>query len=310
MLGRIAPSRGHPETRPRGQSPIERAFVLHASRFARGSRPRRAGNRNPRYQSPRTARTPPRSCEWSRPDGSARRRTVGRRAAARRALDRASSREPICAVCSMPRAAPRRCADAAEAMRCASIRPRSTCTASRRWLGAVARCSTTTLDHAANVLARALDEWRGPALQDLRHVPLLHLEGIRLDELRLATIEARMAAELATGGHVMAVSALQRLVEEHPYREHLRALLMLALYRSGRQVEALRTYQGARVALAEVGVEPGPELRELDEWISCDDPRLRAPVASSTDRCRRTSVPRGRRRRGRRSVGRVRDLRG
>ena len=76
----------------------------------------------------------------------------------------------------------------------------------------------------------------------------------------------------------MAVSALQRLVEEHPYREHLRALLMLALYRSGRQVEALRTYQGARVALAEVGVEPGPELRELDEWISCDDPRLRVPA--------------------------------
>jgi hypothetical protein len=76
----------------------------------------------------------------------------------------------------------------------------------------------------------------------------------------------------------MAVSALQRLVEEQPYREHLRALLMLALYRSGRQVEALRAYQGARVALAEVGVEPGAELRELDEWISSDDPRLRVPV--------------------------------
>ena len=146
----------------------------------------------------------------------------------------------------------------------------------------LARCGSEMLDddprRAANLLATALDEWRGPALQDLRHVPRLHLEGIRLDELRLATIEARLAAELATGGHVMAVSALQRQVEEHPYREHLRALLMLALYRSGRQVEALRSFQGARAALAEVGVEPGPELRELDEWISCDDPRLRVPA--------------------------------
>ena len=74
---------------------------------------------------------------------------------------------------------------------------------------------------AADLCARALDEWRGPALQDVRHVPALFLEAERLDELRLATIEARLGAELAVGGHVMAVGPLQRLVDEHPYREQL-----------------------------------------------------------------------------------------
>ena len=149
-----------------------------------------------------------------------------------------------------------------------SIRPRSTCIASRRWLGAAPRCSRTILVTRRTCSRRALDEWRGPALQDVRHVPHLQLEAIRLDELRLATIEARLAAELATGGHVMAVSALQRLVEEHPYREHLRALLMLALYRSGRQVEALRTYQGARVALGRgrCGTRSrAPRARRMDQ---------------------------------------------
>src|SRR5829696_163981 len=85
---------------------------------------------------------------------------------------------------------------------------------------------------ASDLFAEALDQWRGPALQDVRQVPALSLEAHRLDELRLTAIEARMAGELATGGHVMATGVLQRLVVDHPYREHLQELLMLALYRS------------------------------------------------------------------------------
>jgi DNA-binding SARP family transcriptional activator len=76
---------------------------------------------------------------------------------------------------------------------------------------------------AADLCARALDQWRGPALHDVRHVPALYLEAERLDELRLATIEARIAAELEMGGHALVVGRLQRLVDEHPYRERLRA---------------------------------------------------------------------------------------
>jgi DNA-binding SARP family transcriptional activator len=133
---------------------------------------------------------------------------------------------------------------------------------------------------AADLCARALDQWRGPALQDVRHVSALYLEAERLDELRLATIEARLFAELDVGGHGMAVSSLQRLVDEHPYRERLRGLLMLALYRSGRQVEALRAYRAGYQALAEIGVRPGPELRALEEAISRDDPGLSQPTAS------------------------------
>ena len=86
----------------------------------------------------------------------------------------------------------------------------------------------------------------------------------RLDELRLATIEARLSAELEMGGHGMVVGSLQRLVDEHPYRERLRGLLMVALYRSGRQVEARRAYRAGYRALAEIGVRPGHELRTLE----------------------------------------------
>ncbi len=121
---------------------------------------------------------------------------------------------------------------------CRSTPPRSTCTgSSSSWPRAALPTSPRA---AADLCARALDEWRGPALQDVRHVPALYLEAERLDELRLATIEARIACELEMGGHALVVGRLQRLVEEHPYRERLRGLLMLALYRSGRQVEARR----------------------------------------------------------------------
>ena len=121
---------------------------------------------------------------------------------------------------------------------------------------------------AALLLGRALDEWRGPALQDVRHIASLRLEALRLDELRLEAVEAHMAAELATGRHSLAVDHLQRLVGKHPYRQELQVLLVLALCRSGRHVEALRSYNTALAALAEIGVEPRAELRELDASIS------------------------------------------
>jgi DNA-binding SARP family transcriptional activator len=135
---------------------------------------------------------------------------------------------------------------------------------------------------AADLFARALDEWRGPALQDVRQVPALYLEAQRLDELRLATIEARMSAELDVSGHGLVVGSLQRMVDEHPYRERLLGLLMLALYRSGRQVEALRAYRSGYRALSEIGVQPGRELRALGEAISRGDPDLDRPTASVT----------------------------
>jgi DNA-binding SARP family transcriptional activator len=130
---------------------------------------------------------------------------------------------------------------------------------------------------AADLSARALDEWRGSALQDVRQVPSLYIEAERLDELRLTTIESRMAAEIHAGSHLMAVGSLQRLVDEHPLREQLRALLMLALYRSGRQAEALRAYQAGHAALAEIGLRPGRDLRDLEEAIAREDPSLLAP---------------------------------
>ncbi len=147
--------------------------------------------------------------------------------------------------------------------------------------------------HAADLCARALDQWRGPALQDVRHVPILYLEAQRLDELRLATIEARFGAELEMGAAGMVVGSLQRLVDECPFRERLRELLMVALFRSGRQVEALRVYRDGYRALAEIGVRPGRQLRELQEAISREDAALHPPTrsargiprASAADRC-------------------------
>jgi len=143
--------------------------------------------------------------------------------------------------------------------------------------------SETEPARASDLFAKALDEWHGPALQDVRQVPELDLEAHHLEELHLTSIEGRLTAELAIGGHVMAIGVLQRLVDEHPYREHLRSLLMLALYRSGRQVEALRCFQSARHALAEIGVQPSADLRRLEAAIINDDAALRLPEPASED---------------------------
>jgi hypothetical protein len=98
---------------------------------------------------------------------------------------------------------------------------------------------------------------------------------VRLEELRLAALESRIDADLALGRHLDLVGELQGLLVEHPLRERLRGQLMLALYRTGRQAEALEAYrEGRRVFVEELGIEPGPALQELEGAILRQDPQL------------------------------------
>jgi WD40 repeat protein/DNA-binding SARP family transcriptional activator len=129
------------------------------------------------------------------------------------------------------------------------------------------------LAHGAPREALAL--WRGPPLDDVADEPFAAGEIRRLEELRLAAIEQAMDSDLAAGRHRELVGELDVLVGEHPLHERFHAQLMLALYRSGRQAEALATYRRARAALVDqIGVEPGPALRELHEAILRQDPSL------------------------------------
>ena len=131
-------------------------------------------------------------------------------------------------------------------------------------------------------LATALELWRGPALADHRFDNFAQSEVTRLDELRLEAIEERFQAELARGQAVDLVGDLRALVAEHPLRERLRGQLMLALYRAGRQADALEQMrEGRRRLVEELGLEPGPELRKLEAMILAHDPELDA--ASQTD---------------------------
>ena len=132
---------------------------------------------------------------------------------------------------------------------------------------------------AEMILARALALWRGPALADLASEPFAQSEIARLDRLRLETLEARFEAMLAVGREIEVVSELQALVALHPLDERLRAQLMVALYRSGRHADALETYRTFRQLLDdELGLEPNPELRRLEQAILRQDDSL-GPVA-------------------------------
>jgi DNA-binding SARP family transcriptional activator len=133
---------------------------------------------------------------------------------------------------------------------------------------------------AAETLGLALELWRGPALADFRYEPFAQAEIARLDELRLVCLEERIEADLALGAGGALVGELQRLVGEHPLRERLRGQLMLALYRSGRQAEALEAYREVReLLLEELGLEPAPALGELETAILRHDPALRTAPA-------------------------------
>jgi DNA-binding SARP family transcriptional activator len=128
---------------------------------------------------------------------------------------------------------------------------------------------------AADLLREALALWRGAALADFAHEPFAEVPAVRLEEIRLAALEQRIDAELVLGRHAQLVGELQQLVAEHPLRERFCAQLMLALYRAGRQTEALDVYRTTRAALvAELGIEPGPPLRELERAILAHDSSL------------------------------------
>jgi DNA-binding SARP family transcriptional activator/DNA-binding beta-propeller fold protein YncE len=131
---------------------------------------------------------------------------------------------------------------------------------------------------AAARLREAESLWRGRPLADLEFEPFVRIDVERLEELRLAALEDRIEADLALGRHADLAGELDALVARHPLRERLRAQLMRALYRSGRQADALRAYGEARQHLVdELGIEPGPALRQLQQAVLEHDPGLDAP---------------------------------
>jgi predicted ATPase/DNA-binding SARP family transcriptional activator len=128
---------------------------------------------------------------------------------------------------------------------------------------------------AAELVARALALWRGRPLQGLPDSPWVGAEAARLEALRTDALEEQFEAVLALGKHTEVVGRIRRVLEEHPYRERLWGQLMLALYRCGRQAEALEAFgQARRVVAQELGVEPGPGLQRLQAAILAHDPAL------------------------------------
>lgn len=128
---------------------------------------------------------------------------------------------------------------------------------------------------ATELLSRAGTLWRGPALADVLDAPFAQAEAARLEEMRLSCAEDRIDAELSLGHHNTVVPELEQRVSRHPMRERLRAQLMLALYRSGRQADALEAYRtGRQVLNDELGLEPGAPLRALEQAVLRQDPDL------------------------------------
>jgi predicted ATPase/DNA-binding SARP family transcriptional activator len=140
---------------------------------------------------------------------------------------------------------------------------------------------------AAELVARALALWRGRPLQGLPDNPWVGAEAARLEGLRTDALEEQFEAALALGEHTEVVGRIRRVLAEHPFRERLWEQLMLALYRSGRQAEALETFGQARRVLAEqLGVEPGPGLQRLQAAILAHDPTLASVPAAAAPRGR------------------------
>ena len=133
-------------------------------------------------------------------------------------------------------------------------------------------------ENAAATLDRAVALWRGPPLEELALDGSVEALLARLGELRLSALEARFEAGLQLGRHAELVAELEEFVREHPLRERARAQLMTALYRSGRQAEALQAYRDVRTLLAEeLGLDPSPELRQLEKAILTQDASLAMP---------------------------------
>ena len=128
---------------------------------------------------------------------------------------------------------------------------------------------------AAGMLRAALGLWRGPALSDVADLAFAQADAGRLEEARLAALESRVDADLACGWHASLVAELDGLASAHPLRERLTGQRILALYRCGRQAEALTAYATLRDRLAEeLGIDPTPDLQRLHERILRQDPRL------------------------------------
>lgn len=143
------------------------------------------------------------------------------------------------------------------------------------------RLRATEPARASDLLVQALGEWQGRPYADLPQQEVFQSEITRLDELRLAALEERVEADLTVGRHAAVVGELEVLTREHPFRERLYALLMLALYRSGRQAEALRSYQRLREVLSEeLGIDPSQSLQELENQILRQDPALESPLTT------------------------------
>ena len=155
----------------------------------------------------------------------------------------------------------------------------------RRFEALVAEGREALADHrpaeAETRLREALHLWRGPPLPELAGEPFAQIELGRLEQVQLDALEDHTEAELSLGRHAQAIETLEGLVARHPYRERLRALLMLALYRSGRQADALDVYRETRRVLVDsLGIEPGPQLRELHEAILAQDPALNGDASA------------------------------
>jgi DNA-binding SARP family transcriptional activator len=142
--------------------------------------------------------------------------------------------------------------------------------------------ATGDAERASRVLRDALALWRGPALADFAFEAFAQAEIGRLEDLRLSAVEERVEADLALERHADLIGELEALIAANPHRERLRCQLMLALYRSGRQAEALDAYRQARDALDELGIEPSARLRELERAILTQDSSLRAPRRLTT----------------------------
>src|SRR5579863_1768089 len=145
-----------------------------------------------------------------------------------------------------------------------------------------AKLAANCAEEASGLLHEALDLWRGPAFANLTDAALIAEEASRLQERRLAVLEDRIDADLALGRHALVCAELPALVTANPMRERLHGQLMIAMYRSGRQADALKAYQRARVLLiSELGIEPGPALARLQQAILNADPSLDGPEGAA-----------------------------
>jgi DNA-binding SARP family transcriptional activator len=147
-------------------------------------------------------------------------------------------------------------------------------------------------EQAARLLREGLALWRGPALAEFRYDAFARNEIGRLEELRVVALGQRLEADLALGRGPEVMWELEALVREHPQRESLCGLLMLALYRAGRQADALTVYQGLRARLVDqLGLEPSPALQRLEKAILIHDPALDAAVESAPEPAAAASRP-------------------